>query len=384
MTEKLRSDRTYLTNKSEKDKAFDTHKANSQRIATLFGLDGSLGLKGFMHGSRLVSFDQYESRINECGAWLKYWETPNDFRLIDARFCKVPYCPMCQFRRSLKWRAKFLAALPEIQEMYPTHKWVFLTLTVKNCQIDELRANIKDMGKAWARLTKLVDFPLEGCIKSLEVTRIWDWYDQSGKFLGRHGVKWFDRHKDQDKQHWTAKPTDEVHPHFHILGLVPASYFTGRGYMKQETWAEMWKKSLRVSYDPIIHIERVKDKKGTEDSLETAQSLESQSVKINKGILKGICETLKYTVKEQDLIGSFCKDDNVNSDWLKLLTEQLYLLRRVEYKGVLKQFGKDVEKSMDNLIDIDENKEEEATEEGKEVIAYWMSEISRYVISSDS
>lgn len=382
MTEKLRSDTNYLTDLSEKDKAFDTHKANSQKVATLFGLDGSLGLKGFMHGSRLVSFDQYESRINECGAWLKFWETPNDLRLINARFCKVPYCPMCQFRRSLKWRAKFLAALPDIQEMYPTHKWVFLTLTVKNCQIDELRATIKEMGKGWTRLSQLVNFPLEGCIKSLEVTRIWDWYDQSGKFLGRHGVKWFYGHKDQDKQHWTAKPTDEVHPHFHILGLVSASYLTGRGYIKQKTWAEMWKKSLRVNYDPIIHVQTVKEKNA--DMSAKNADLSSKNNIFDKGILRGICETLKYTVKEQDLIGSFCKDDNVNSDWLKLLTEQLYLVRRVEYKGVLKQFGKDVEKSMDNLIDIDENKEEEAVEEGKEVVAYWMREIGRYVIRSDS
>jgi len=374
MTEKLRSDRNYLTNKSEKDKAFDSHKANSEKIATLFGLEGNLGLQGFMHGSRLVRFDQYESRISGCGTWLKFWETATNFKLIDARFCKVPYCPMCQFRRSLKWRAKFLASLPEIQEMYPTHKWVFLTLTVRNCPIDELRATIQDMGKAWARLSKLVDFPLEGCIKSLEVTRIWDWYDESDKFLGRHGVKWFYNHKDEDKQHWRAEPTDEVHPHFHILGLVPASYFTDRGYIKQETWTDMWKRSLRVSYNPIVHIQRVKDKKKGTSDIDIAN---------DKGLLKSICETLKYTIKEQDLIGSFCKDNDINSDWLKQITEQLYLLRRVEYKGILKQFGKDVEKSLDNLIDIDEDKEENATEEGKEVIAYWNREITRYVMSSE-
>lgn len=375
MTEQVGAYTEYLTKISPKDKAFDTHKSNSDELARLYGLDGNYGLKGFMQGSRVINFDSYESRINECGTWLKYWQSPNAFRLIDARFCKVPYCPMCQFRRSLKWRAKFLSALPDIQEMFPTHKWVFLTLTVKNCHMDDLRSTIKEMGQAWARLTKLVKFPLEGCIKSLEVTRIWDWYDESGKFLGRHGVKWWYSHKDQDKKHWIAKPTDEVHPHFHILGLVPASYFS-TGYIKQEEWSEMWKQSLRVSYDPIVHIQRVKNKKGTDNLKTDNVNIEN----IDNGIIKGLCETLKYTVKEQDLLGSFCKDENVNSDWLKELTIQLYLLRRVEYKGVLKQFGKDVEKSMDNLVDINGEKEEE-TEQGNEVVAYWNRHLRRYVVN---
>lgn len=382
MTEELRSDLNYLTEISEKDKAFDKHKASSDEMARLYGLDGNYGLKGFMHGSRVISFDSYESRINGCGTWLKFYQSPNNFRLLDARFCKVPYCPMCQFRRALKWRAKFLAALPEIQEQYPTHKWVFLTLTVRNCHMDDLRSTIKQMGEGWQRLSQLKSFPLDGCIKSLEVTRIWDWYDRAGSFLGRHGVKWWYQHRDaydkskkgSNPRAWVAKPTNEVHPHFHVLGMVSASYFTGRGYITQKEWSETWKKSMRLDYSPIVHIERVKDK--------TDQSeLNFQDISMSKGMLKGICETLKYTVKEQDLLGSFCKDEDVNSDWLKELTLQLYLLRRVEYKGVLKQFGKDVEKSMDNLVDVDEDKEEEVVEAGKEVIAYWNKYLKRYVIN---
>jgi plasmid rolling circle replication initiator protein Rep len=381
MTEELRSDENYLTNISEKDKSFDTHKAASGEMARLYGLDGNYGLKGFMHGSRVISFDSYESRINECGAWLKFYQSPNDFRLIDARFCKVPYCPMCQFRRSLKWRAKFLAVLPDIQKQFPTHKWIFLTLTVRNCHMDDLRSTIKQMGQGWQRLSQLVNFPLEGCIKSLEVTRIWDWYDHAGELLGRHGVKWWYQKLEaykksktgSDPRTWVAKPTEEVHPHFHILGMVKASYFS-TSYITQKEWSETWKKSMRLDYSPIVHIERVKDK--TEPS-----ELDSQDISLTKGMIKGICETLKYTVKEQDLLGSFCKDEDINSDWLKELTLQLYLLRRVEYKGVLKQFGKDVEKSMNNLVDIDEDKEEEVTKTGQEVIAYWNKYLKRYVVN---
>ncbi|MBT9145924.1 MAG: hypothetical protein DDT42_01802 [candidate division WS2 bacterium] len=379
MTEILRSDEIYLTELSEKDKAFDKHKAASLEIARLYGLDGNNGLKGFVHGSRTILFDNYESRINQCGSWLKFWQTDNSFKLTDARFCKVPYCPMCQFRRSLKWRAKFLAELPSIHEAFPTDVWAFLTLTQRNCQLSDLRANIKAMNDGWARLTKLANFPFKGCIKALEVTRVWDWYDQNGQLLGRHGVKWWYEQFDKYKKHlkasnpktWQAKPTDEVHPHFHVFGLVKASYFT-TGYIKQAEWQQMWKQSLRVDYLPIVHIQRVKDK-------QSKQVIENDD--LNSGMIKGICETLKYTIKEQDLLGSFCEDENVNSDWLKSLTEQLYLLRRVEYKGVLKQFGKEVEKSLDNLIEIDEEKEQEPPEEGREVIAHWNNYLKRYCIS---
>lgn len=343
MTKIPGSDEIYLTELSEKDKAFDTHKAAALEIAKLYGLDGGKGFKGFVHGSRTILFDKYESRIKRCGNWLKFWQTDNSLKLIEAKFCKVPACPMCQFRRSLKWRAKFLAELPSIQEAFPTDVWAFLTLTQRNCQLSDLRASIKAMNEGWKRLSELSAFPFTGCIKALEVTRVWDWHDSNGQFLDRHGVKWWfeklDKYKKDGKgsnpKTWTAKPTDEVHPHFHVFGLVKASYFTGRSYIKQAEWQEMWKQSLRIDYLPIVHIQRVKDKQSNE-------VIENNN--LSKGMVKGICETLKYTIKEQDLLGSFCKDDDINSDWLKSLTEQLYLLRRVEYKGVLKQFGKEVEK----------------------------------------
>lgn len=381
MTTKTGSGEIYLTKLSPKDQKFDDHKGASVKVAKLFGLDGNKGLKGFISGSRVIEFVRYESRISECGTWLKFWQTTDDFKLINARFCKVPYCPMCQFRRSLKWRAKFLGALPNIQAQYPTHKWIFLTLTVKNCQIQNLRETIKGMNTAWARLSKLVNFPLDGAIKSLEITRIWDWYDGDHNFLGRHGVTWWYRQKDADKHLWIAEPTDEVHPHFHILGMVQASYFTGRGYIKQEQWSEMWRQSLRIDYDPIVHIERVKSKKG-KNIIPTLEEIGEKEIQnFDDGMIKGLCETLKYTVKEQDLLGTFCKDEDINSDWLKELTEQLYLLRRVEYRGVLKEFGKEVEKSLENLIDIEEEKEKEVPEEGKEITAFWSRKLKRYLIS---
>ena len=48
--------------------------------------------------------------------------------------------------------------LPSIQERFPTHRWVFLTLTVKNPPVTELRDTLKHMNDSWQRLIQTKRF----------------------------------------------------------------------------------------------------------------------------------------------------------------------------------------------------------------------------------
>ena len=48
--------------------------------------------------------------------------------------------------------------LPNIQERFPTHRWVFLTLTVKNPPVTELRDTLKHMNDSWKRLIETKRF----------------------------------------------------------------------------------------------------------------------------------------------------------------------------------------------------------------------------------
>jgi hypothetical protein len=135
---------------------------------------------------------------------------------------------------------------------------------------------------------------------------------------------------------------------------------------------------MRVEYTPIVHIQKVKNKKG-QAPITSPDDVETD----NSGMIKGICETLKYTVKESDLVGKFCDDDDVNSNWLKSMTTELYGLKRVEYAGVLKPFGKEVEKAMDDLIKIDDEQEDSQSERnGRERIAFWNSRLKEYVMKT--
>lgn len=375
---------SHLSNLSPDDASFDDHKTTSARISELYRLESDQGFAGFVSGERFVSFHTFGTKINECGNWLRFVRLRGGkIKLIDARFCKSPNCPMCQWRRSLKWRAKFLSLLPTLQDAYPKHRWLFLTFTVKNCQMSELKNTIKHLNESFNRLSKLADFPLEGYIKSVEITRVWECWDEQGNYLGCHGTRWIEKWEYTAHEKLTLKPTDLVHPHLHIAGMVKASYF-GVSYLTQARWTEMWKQSLRVDYTPIVNVKAVKAKKLPPKPQELADDASNDE----SGMVKAICEVCKYTVKESDLIGELYSNeedaDQVNSDWLKALTEQLYRIRRVEYRGTLKTIGKQLDEASnsDDLIGItDEDKEVSEEIEG-DVIFLWNKFINRYVMSS--
>ena len=103
-------------------------------------------------------FERYASRIDKCSGVLRFaWAGDPEtgeirLRLREAHFCRVRHCPVCQWRRSLMWLARFYDALPEIQQAHPKARWLFLTLTVKNCGIGELRGQLQAMNQAWRRL----------------------------------------------------------------------------------------------------------------------------------------------------------------------------------------------------------------------------------------
>ena len=76
----------------------------------------------------------------------------------------------------MMWRARFFQIMPEIQEKYPNYRWVFLTLTVKNCPIEDLRENLSHMSKAWNKFIKYSELSavqgLSELLKSLAVKMV--------------------------------------------------------------------------------------------------------------------------------------------------------------------------------------------------------------------
>lgn len=306
------SDNIYLTDVSPKDKPWDVHRFQATRVKSLY---------------RGTPYDKYADRIDSCSGLLEFGFVLNpetaeiSLKLETVRFCRVRHCPVCQWRRQLVWRARFFQAFPKLRSQFPTARFVFLTLTLKNCQLAELRTTLTWMNKSWERLSKRKAFPALGWLRSVEVT------------------------KSQD---------GTAHPHFHVLLMVPSSYFS-HGYISQSKWAVMWQESLRVEYTPIVNVKAVKPKKGaTED-------------RFADELAKALCETLKYSVKPDDLVS--------DRDWLIELTTQLHKTRAVAVGGVFKEFISDQEP--EDLIHLDDENTDLSPENS--VWFGWREMIGRYL-----
>ncbi len=293
----------YLTDLSIRDAKWKELKPQSLAMATDYA--GTV-------------YDKYYTRMSDCSGFLRFNLVPNEegesvHKLQSAHFCRVRHCPICQWRRSLMWRSRTIRAMNRILIDYPGKRFIYLTLTWKNCELENLSDSIVHANAAWHRLLKRPQFKALGWLRNLEITR---------------------------------SPIGEAHPHFHALLMVAPSYFS-HGYVSQKDWIALWRSCLHVEYNPSVRVNVVKPyKKTTTDTSESASGLD-------EGLLKAIRYTLKYTIKPEDLITT---DTSVSKDmqaWLVGLTEQLHNKRAIATGGLFKKYLSDSDPH--NFIIADES-----------------------------
>lgn len=236
------------------------------------------------------------------------------------------------------WKARALKAMPNILNDYPTAKWLFLTLTVKNCQVTDLRSTISHMNQSFERLTKRKAWPAIGYMKSVEVT----------PGLTHEGSQ-------KPKKQRTVEDYDfnYCHPHFHVLMMVPAGYFKGKSYIKQAKWVDLWQSCLRVDYSPVVDIRQVKPNPKRITS-------EDQGV-TEDAFVSALKEVFKYTVKGEDLV--------MNAGFLLEITHQLHKTRAVALGGVIRNYLAESEPDDEDLIHGDDEPGESAPDDPK----WWFS-----------
>jgi plasmid rolling circle replication initiator protein Rep len=302
----------YLANVSNKDHVWDDHKSSATAVSKNY---------------QKVDYDAYSKRIWDCARSLTFALKPDDngiskLKLHAARFCRVRWCPICQWRRSLMWRGRFLKHIPRILADHPTARFVFLTLTVRNCHVSELKETLVKMNKAWELLTKRKEFPALGFVKSVEVTKAKD---------------------------------GTAHPHFHCLLMVTPNYFS-RNYINQDRWTELWQKSLRIDYKPMVNVKAIKKPKLAD------------STNLDQQMIKAICETLKYSVKESDL--------ESEAEWLKELTNQMHKTRAISLGGVFREYL--AEDDPEDLIHCEEQEDIDVSKVEAKLIFDWADIVRRY------
>lgn len=309
------SEDKFLSDYSPRDTSWDSHRAFTDFVGGIY--------------QTAAEFECYAERMASCSGLLRFgWSTLMEtgetrLRLRSAQFCRVRHCPVCQWRRTLMWQARFYQALPKIVADYPSSRWLFLTLTVRNCEIGELGETFTAMNAAFKRMEKRKELsPVQGWIRATEVTR------------GKDG---------------------SAHPHFHCLLMVPTSWFT-HNYVKQARWVELWRDCLRVNYEPNVDIRTVRTKTG-EVVANVAEHLQS-----------AVAETLKYSTKPADMLA--------DPDWFLELTRQLHKRRFISTGGALKNVLQlDRETNEDLVVGDDVG---DGTDDGKRTAFVWDSVKCRY------
>lgn len=148
-----------------------------------------------------------------------------DIRLVYANSCKIRLCPACAWRRSLKLFKINKQIFNYIKERDKTAKYIFLTLTLKNCYEDELNKTIDLLLNSFNKMTrrKCIKQAWRGYIRTLEVN-----YNQE---------------------------TNTYHPHLHILILVSKNYFNKNIYMTTKDYANLFAEICGIDYTPITYVE---------------------------------------------------------------------------------------------------------------------------------
>jgi plasmid rolling circle replication initiator protein Rep len=229
-------------------------------------------------------FENRASRLLECGNWLEFRKYQNgEMALNRANFCKYRLCPMCSWRRSLKIFGQASQVMDEAKAQ--GYRFVFVTLTIKNCDGDFLQSTLDLLYKSVVRLHRMKEIKAacKGYMRVLEVTHNTD---------------------------MRSEAFNTYHPHFHEIWAVKPSYFK-KHYVSQASLSDLWQKATKLDYPLIVDIRAVNEAK--------------------KGHIR---EVAKYAVKPGDIL---MDDPDLTDSAVWILDHALYRRRLVSWCGVLKK-----------------------------------------------
>jgi plasmid rolling circle replication initiator protein Rep len=178
------------------------------------------------------NFNGRASRIRDCGKLLEFncYSVPDTFEIIrvpvNGSYCRERLCPMCMWRHSRWLHVQLCKLVSAYLAAKPDHQALLLTLTVKNVSPDKLRQAIDELLKGFYKLSRYKRFAnaVDAWWRVTEITRNAD--------------------------------TGEMHPHLHIILMVPPAYFrrSAKLYIPQSEWVSKFRRAIKADYDPICDI----------------------------------------------------------------------------------------------------------------------------------
>ena len=281
-------------------------------------------------------------RIASCADVLGLDLYDNEEQGLEARVramrpCNARLCPFCEWRRTRAWRRRLFTGLEAFHATAEKRVPIFLTLTVPNPRLEDLRETLKEMSKAWNRLVSSKAFPTDLWFRRTEVT------------VGAPVA---------------LQPTF-AHPHFHALLLVKPSYF-GKKYIKHDVWADRWTKAMRAEQRLVVDIRRV-----TTRGTSNADSEPGSSELANES-KRGVLEVAKYMAKGTQLLEI--------GEELPEFHHQMAGLRLYSVSRALRQYIRDGDIRQAELLDDDEGLPD-AREPDAMAVATWFQDHQEYLFT---
>ncbi len=308
-----------------------SRRPRNPALAAAIAEDPQLGRQNYhkRHGLRLArhlnaaGLGKRAARIGWCSRTLCLDDRG---RIMYREACHARGCPMCQSMRAAHWshrlRAGLLAMLASEAEPLT---FAHLTLTVRNCAVGELRDHTRAIHRALERMTRRAIFPAIGAVRNTEVS--------------------------------VNLKAGTVHPHVHMLLVLPGSYFAARwhklrtgkkgrerivpGYMTQPEYVALWQECARLDYAPAVHIQAV--------NLTTPRGRQA------------LYEVAKYGVKPASLSG-------MPAAMLPAFFDQLHHTRAIAVTGLLRRY-----------VQEPEEEDGEREERTAAAVATWDERARRYI-----
>lgn len=226
------------------------------------------------------------------------WIDEETGQITGANFCKQRLCPVCNYRRSTMLWHKVSNVISDIQ-----NEKLLITLTVKNCTGDNLKATIDGILESFHRLTsrRMWKRNIVGFIRGLEIT-----------------------YNSQE---------DTFHPHIHILAVASENYFK-EDYIDVHTLRKWWTESARLDYYVQVDIRKIK----TTD--------------------KAVAEVVKYAVKMADILQQDADEKRLRAT--QTLASCIVGRRLISTGGLIKKLAKQKNICIDDEIDLSEKRENSA------------------------
>lgn len=268
--------------------------------------DRKMGNIQLAHLYDVAGWKDMGDRAASCATWTQFGASSTGERKLQAaNFCQLRLCPLCTARRAMKNAAK-LSQIMNITESRHGYQFLFLTLTVESCEGDELGTALTQLTKAWDRLMKQrpVVKACKGWFRAIEITH---------------------------------SPLLGYHPHIHaILAVEPAYFKRSSGqYITQAEWVRRWQMALKVTYKPIVHIQKTKS---------------------GKGGMGAALEAAKYTTKDSEYIDKDM-DEQEGAKIVVDYTRALHKRRLVAFGGCMKDIAAELgaDKEDTDLVHVDDD-----------------------------